>query len=140
MSEPSKQRRSFDAVPLHQALGLTLEEQRPGFARVRLEAGPLTIGGVGGSIHGGVLAALVDVAMLQALTQMFRPPEEPMGTADLNLTFLRPVLTRSVFAEATVLRKGRQLAVTEVVILDGDGQLCAKGRTIYAMRGGREER
>ena len=39
-----------------------------------------------------------------------------------------------VYAEATVLRKGRQLAVTEVNILDEDGKLLAKGRTIYSLR------
>ena len=37
-------------------------------------------------------------------------------------------------AEATVIRKGKTMAVTEVSILDEQGRLCAKGRTIYAIR------
>jgi len=125
---------TFNAVPLHRALGVTLEESRPGFARVAIATGPVTMGGVGGSVHGGVLAALVDIAMLAALGPTFTPDEQPAGTADLNITYLRPALTPKVFAEATVIKKGRSLAVTEVSIVDDNGTLCARGRTIYSIR------
>jgi uncharacterized protein (TIGR00369 family) len=125
---------TFNDFPLHRALGITLEQHRPGFARICLRTSSVTLGGVGGSVHGGLLAAMVDMAMLQALYEMFEPGDEPAGTADLNITYLRPALTSRVYAEATVLRKGRHLAVTEVSILDENGTLCAKGRTIYAIR------
>ena len=95
---------------------------------------PLTLGGVGGSVHGGLLAMLVDVAMLEAMFPAFEPSDQPAGTADLNITYLRPALGPKVIAEATVLRKGKTLAVTEVSILDSGGRLCAKGRTIYVIR------
>lgn len=93
-----------------------------------------TQGGVGGSVHGGILAALVDIAMLQAQITVLGPGDIPAGTADLSITYLRPALGANIHAEATVLRKGRQLMVTEVEILDGAGKLCAKGRTIYSLR------
>lgn len=95
---------------------------------------PLTLGGVGGSVHGGLLAALVDIAMLEAMFPAFEPSDQPAGTADLSITYLRPALSSKVIAEATVLRKGKTLAVTEVSILDAEGNLCAKGRTIYVIR------
>ena len=127
--------RAFEQVPIHRALGLELLESSPGAARVRMVASPLTIGGVGGSVHGGLLACLVDVAMLQAIIPALDPAtDEPAGTADLNITYLRPALGKHVVAEARVLRKGRQLAVVEVEITDDAGRLCAKGRTIYALR------
>jgi uncharacterized protein (TIGR00369 family) len=126
--------RNFDDFPLHRALGLRLEEARPGFARIVLETSPLTLAGVGGSVHGGLLSAMVDIAMLEALFPMLGPGEQANGTADLNITYLRPAFGRRVYAEATVLRKGRQLAVSEVEILDEERRLCAKGRTIYALR------
>lgn len=132
----TENRRDFDEFPLHKALGLTLDECRPGFARICLHTSALTLGGIGASVHGGLLAAMVDIAMLEALFPMFGRSEQPSGTADLNITYLRPALGERIYAEAAVLRKGRQLAVTEVVILDGDGRLCAKGRTIYALRAG----
>ena len=131
---PPASRRDFSDFPLHQALGVTLEESRPGFARIALRTSRMTQGGVGGSVHGGVLAALVDIAMLEALHPMFEPEEQPSGTVDLNITFLRPALGEQITAEATVLRKGRQLAVVEVSVLDRERRLCAKGRTIYAIR------
>lgn len=126
--------RDFDEFPLHKTLGFTLEERRPGFARICLRTSTVTLGGIGASVHGGLLAAMVDIAMLEALFPMFERADQPSGTADLNITYLRPALGDRIYAEATVLRKGRQLAVTEVVILDGEGRLCAKGRTIYALR------
>jgi acyl-CoA thioesterase len=121
-------------IPLHRFLGIAIEEQRQGFARVSLTTGPNTFGGVGGSVHGGVLAALVDIAMLQAIFSTFEPRDEPAGTADLNITYLRPALGAKIFADATVIKKGRQLVVTEVSIFDEQGRLCAKGRALYAIR------
>jgi len=124
----------FAEDPFHKYLGLTLDEVRPGFARICLHTNDRTPGGISNSVHGGVLAAMVDIAMLQALFPMFGPGDQAAGTADLNITYLRPALGAQVFAEATVLKKGRQQAVVEVSILDDKGRLCAKGRTIYAIR------
>jgi acyl-CoA thioesterase len=129
-----QQRQRFNTLPLYHQLGLTLEEARPGFARIALKTGPVTLGGIGGSVHGGLLALLVDAAMLEAMFPMFEPADQPAGTADLNITYMRPALGQTVFAEATVLRKGKTLAVTEVEILDSERRLCAKGRTIYVIR------
>lgn len=129
-----RDKREFDEFPLHKTLGLTLEEVRPGFARICLAPSSLAFGGVAGSVHGGVLAAMVDIVMLEALAKMFEPGEQAMGTADLNITYLRPALGAKVFAEATVVRKGRSLAMTEVSIIDAGGRLCAKGRTLYSLR------
>jgi acyl-CoA thioesterase len=127
-------RRDFDEFPLHKALGITLDEARPGFARISLRTSNLTLGGVAGSVHGGLLAAMVDMVTLEALFPMFEPSDRPSGTADLNITYLRPALGERITAEATVLRKGRQLAVAEVEVFDPERRLCAKGRVIYSLR------
>ena len=125
---------SFAEFPLHRLLGLTLEEVRPGFSRIRMATSPLTLAGIGGSVHGGLLAALVDIAMLEALFATFGPGSQPAGTADLNITYLRPALGPHIYAEAKVLKAGRMLCTTEVEITDENGKLCAKGRTLYALR------
>jgi len=130
----ARDKREFDDFPLHAVLGLTLEELRPGFARICLSTSKVTLGGVGGSVHGGLLAAMVDIAMLEALIPLLRKGEKTAGTVDLNITYLRPAIGAMVFADATVLRKGRTTVVTEVAISDSAGKLCAKGRTIYALR------
>jgi uncharacterized protein (TIGR00369 family) len=129
-----QQRPAFEDDPFHRYLGLSLEETRAGFARIRLRFGESTPRGIGGSVHGGVLAAMVDIAMLRAVFAEMRPDDQPAGTADLNVTYLRPAHGPYVDAEATVLRRGRQLAVIEVSISDAEGRLCAKGRVLYAFR------
>lgn len=113
---------------------MTLEEARAGYARVAVTRGPLMPSGIAGSIHGGILAALVDITMLEATIPALGPDEQPGGTADLNITYMRPAMGPRITVEANVLRKGKTLAVTEVEIKDGEGRLCAKGRVLYVVR------
>lgn len=127
-------KREFDGFPLHKTLGIELVESRAGFARIVLHASTVTLGGVGGSVHGGLTAAMIDIATLAALSATRQPGDVFNGTADLNITYMRPALGANIYAEATVLRKGRSLSVTEVEILDDQGRLCAKGRTLYALK------
>ena len=37
-------------------------------------------------------------------------------------------------AEATVIKRGRQLCMVEVSISNDSGTLCARGRVLYALR------
>jgi len=91
-------------------------------------------GGVAGSVHGGVLSALVDIVTLSAIASVVQPGEQMAGTAELNISYLRPALGDAVIAEARVLKKGRTLAVVDVDLSGGDGRLVAKGRVSYALR------
>jgi len=134
MDDLETYRREFDAQPLNKMLGITLIERRIGFGRICLSRRADTPQGIGGSVHGGVLAAMVDIAMLVAVFTQIRPDQAPAGTADLNITYLRPALGRRVYADATVVKHGRQLAMVEVTIADDDDRLCARGRTLYAFR------
>jgi uncharacterized protein (TIGR00369 family) len=91
-------------------------------------------GGVGGSVHGGVLSSLVDIATILAVSTLVQPHEQMAGTAELNISYLRPALGAAVYAAARVLKKGRSLAVCDVDLTDLDGRLLAKGRVAYALR------
>ena len=51
-------RQHFDQQPLNKMLGITLVERRPGFARICLNKDAETPTGIGGSVHGGILAAM----------------------------------------------------------------------------------
>ncbi len=124
----------FNEFPLHKFLGVSVVELSDGYAKLVMETGPNTLGGIGGSVHGGVLAALVDITILRALFAVPDPSVQPAGTADLGITYLRPALGKRIYSEGKVLKKGRQMAVIEVEITDESGRLCAKGRTIYAFR------
>ncbi len=116
--ERTVQARFLDSNPFHRLLRVELLEHSPGHARLRLPAREELRGGVAGSLHGGVLSALADVACLAAMQGLFDGASQPAGTAELNISYLRPALGAYVTAEARVLKKGRTLAVVDVDIRD----------------------
>jgi uncharacterized protein (TIGR00369 family) len=125
----------FDANPYHRMMGVTLLERRPSHGKIVLRKDETTPSGIGGSVHGGVLAAMVDIVMLVAMFAEMREGEQPAGTAELGITYLRQTHGRHIYAEANVVKRGRKLSFVEVEITDEDGSLCAKGRVLYAFRG-----
>jgi uncharacterized protein (TIGR00369 family) len=126
----------FDDIPFHRYLGLTLQERRDGYARLRLVRTENTPTGVGGSVNGGVIATLIDMAVLPAVFTGMREGSVPAGTADLQVTYLRQAHGAWIDAEAQVIKRGRQLCYVEVSIVNDGGELCARGRVLYALRGG----
>jgi uncharacterized protein (TIGR00369 family) len=125
---------NFDSDPFHMFLGLKLVESKPDFVRLRLTIADTTPTGIGGSVNGGVLATMVDMAAVPAVFTNMREGSEPAGTADLQITYLRQAHGEYVDAEATVIKRGRQLCTIEVSIKNPTGELCAKGRVLYALR------
>ena len=130
----SEYKSNFDSMPYHQSLGITVLEQRPGYGKIVLKKDENTPGGIGGSVHGGVLAAMVDIAMLVAIFAEMREGEQPAGTAELSITYLRQAHGDNIYASANVIKRGRQLSSVEIDITDDEDRLCARGRTLYAFR------
>lgn len=124
----------FDADPFHQYLGLTLEETKPDYARIRLNIHEGTPSGIGGSVNGGVLSTMIDMAAVPAVFTNIREGSEPAGTADLQITYLRQAHGQWLDAIATVIKRGRQLCTIHVDIENDEGTLCATGRVLYALR------
>ena len=124
----------FDHVPFHQYLGIRLEDRRDGYARLRLTISEHTPTGIGGSVNGGVIATLVDLAVIPAVFSGMREGSQPAGTADLQVTYLRQAHGAWIEAAALVIKRGRQLCTVEVSITNAAGELCARGRVLYALR------
>lgn len=80
------------------------------------------------TMHGGVLAAIVDAAAgLSLLAILGRP-----GPAiDLRTDFHRPVRSGTLRARGKVLRAGRSITSVEAFIDDDAGRLVASGRCVY---------
>lgn len=125
---------NFDKNPFHQYLGLTLIDTRDDFARLRLVIKDTTPTGIGGSVNGGVISTMVDMAAVPAVFSNLREGSEPAGTADLQVTYLRQAHGEWIDAEARVIKRGRQLCTIEVEIKSDKGVICAKGRVLYALR------
>jgi uncharacterized protein (TIGR00369 family) len=127
-------RRRWENQPFNRFLGLELAEQQDGYCRVLLHPTEQTPRGAGNGLHGGVLASLVDIAALGAIASAVGPNDIMSGTAELNISYLRPALGDLVVTEARVLKKGRALVAVDVDISDGQGRLFSKGRVQYALR------
>lgn len=126
----------FDDIPFHRYLGLELMERRDGYSRLRLTRTADTPTGIGGSVNGGVIATMIDMATIPAVFTGMRAGALPAGTADLQVTYLRQAKGAWLDAEAVVLKRGRQLCTVEVSVTDDTGELCARGRVLYALRAG----
>jgi uncharacterized protein (TIGR00369 family) len=108
-------------------------EVKPDYGRLRLLKTETTPTGIGGSVNGGVLATMVDMAAIVAIFSKAFPGTEPAGTADLSITYLRQAQGEWVDAIATVVKRGRQLSTVDVDIVNNLGVLCCRGRVLYAM-------
>jgi len=78
--------------------------------------------------HGGVLAALVDLAADWALVTR---TGRGVPTIDLRVDYHRAASPGDLKARGSVVRWGRQFSTSEAQIFDKDGQLVASGRGTY---------
>jgi uncharacterized protein (TIGR00369 family) len=81
-----------------------------------------------GYTHGGVLAALIDLAADWA---MVKQTGRGVPTIDLRVDYHRPALRGDLIARGKVIRSGRQFATAEAQIFDAEGKLLASGRGTY---------
>jgi acyl-coenzyme A thioesterase 13 len=115
-------RSSFDRA----LVGLELLEVHDGRASARLPVGD-AVQNLGGKLHGGAVATLVDDIGTIAIISKDRDSRPGVST-DLNVSFFAPG-EGAVIAEAQVLKCGRTLAfVTVDIRREHDGVLVAQGR------------
>jgi uncharacterized protein (TIGR00369 family) len=101
-------------------LGARAEATGEGTARVRFEARPEHLNPAG-TLHGGVLATLVDTAMGTAVRSTTDDGEVP-ATSQLTVTYLRPGGPGPLEVTAQVRTRGEHLTVCDAdVEQDGRG-------------------
>jgi uncharacterized protein (TIGR00369 family) len=79
--------------------------------------------------HGGILAALVDLAADWAL---FSKTGRGVPTVDLRVDYHRAAMPGNLTVKGKVIKFGSQLSVAESQVFDKDGVLCASGRGVYS--------
>ena len=85
-----------------------------------------------GAVFGGFLAALADRSLyLTAVTVL--GDDEAMTTADLNVSFFRPVVEGTLHIEGEVIHRGRSLVQVEVEFRRDDGKLAVKASASQAI-------
>lgn len=90
-----------------------------------------------GTVHGGVIATLIDTASAHALRTTFEDPlSVGMSTIEVNARYVRPARD-DVVATAEVVRAGGSVGVTDVTVEslapDGESKVVAVGGTSYRL-------
>lgn len=78
--------------------------------------------------HGGILAALVDLAADWAFVSR---TGRGVPTIDLRVDYHRGALPGDLVAKGRVVKAGSQFSVAEAQVFDKDGALLASGRGVY---------
>lgn len=78
-----------------------------------------------GAVFGGYIAALADHFVSLAIWSTMSD-DETFTTADLRLSFFRPITTGTVEIAAEVLHRGRRMAHVEAVFLDHQDKVAVK--------------
>jgi len=78
--------------------------------------------------HGGILAALIDLAADFALVKQ---TGRGVPTIDMRIDYHRAAMPSDLIARGKVIRAGSQFSTAEAEIFDLDGKLIASGRGTY---------
>ena len=112
-------------APIAETLGLDGFGGERGAIHVGLEPQPRHYNPIG-SVHGGVLATLLDTAAGCSVHSTLAPGEL-YTSLDLTVKFLRPVTVDSgrLRCEGSVLQRGRRTALAQAQLHDARGKLVA---------------
>jgi len=124
------ERPSFDVSPYQRFLGLEWLRWEPGEVEIRLPFREEFLRADDSDwYHGGVVAALIDIAGDYALVTRVG---DGLPTIDLRVDWLRPARRGALFAVGRAVKVGRTVCTADVEVRDESGQLVAVGRGTFA--------
>jgi uncharacterized protein (TIGR00369 family) len=132
------QRGELAPPPAVALLGLELERVEPGITVFSMIADEVHENPMG-TMHGGIVAALVDTAMGCALSSKLES-NAGFTTLELKTNYVRAITqaTGRIYAEGTVVHSGGRVATTEARVHDSNGTLYAHATsTCMILRGTR---
>lgn len=108
-----------------------MEEQiiEEGYAELRINITP-NLHQRRGSVHGGVLASLIDGAVGSAVRSTLSE-DQASTTVELKVNYIYPAKGDHLVAKAKLSHRGRTLAVGQAEIVNSDGKLVAMGTATY---------
>jgi uncharacterized protein (TIGR00369 family) len=116
-------------APFHQWLGLTVLSVGDGSIEIRAKWREEWVVNVERRYtHGGILAALVDLAADFAL---IKQTGRGVPTIDMRIDYHRVAMPGDLIMRGKVIRAGSQFATAEANIFDLDGKLVCSGRGTY---------
>jgi len=127
-SDLTRLRAKADSEPVASFLGMTLKELSPGYARVTMKLKP-EHRNFNGLVFGGVIMAVADQAFAYGSNSL----SYPSLASQFNIHFVAGAgVGDELTAECRVVRSGRRVGISEIVVTSQDGKLIAKatGTTI----------
>jgi uncharacterized protein (TIGR00369 family) len=119
--------------PIAELLGMTLTSAGDERAVIEMDASERHANPMG-TLHGGVLCDLADLAMGAAYASALADGES-FTTLELKINFLKPVWNAHLVAIGRVVRRGRSVGMVECDITDETGALIARASsTCLALR------
>ena len=130
LKDPDQIHRAFSEVPANRYLGLRLVSRSAEEAVVAMEVAPDHIQETG-VVHGGILSTVADTAAVYTFHPDL-PDDHGMASIEFKMNFLRPATADRgpIIARARVLRRGRNVGVCEVELVQAE-VLVAKGLFTY---------
>ncbi|MBX3023411.1 hotdog fold thioesterase [bacterium] len=123
--------RRWEGIPYCAALGVRVDAIERDRVRLRLPFADEN-SNPGRALHGGVSASLIDVAgALAAWTGVEDRPGLEASTLDLSVNYLAAAIGEEVIASAEVLRRGKELAYSQVDVRSAVGKRIAVGMVTY---------
>ncbi|MBO0992716.1 PaaI family thioesterase [Bacillus sp. SD088] len=83
-------------------------------------------------IHGGVIASFIDVIGDYVFVPAYG---QPLPTVDLRIDYLRAAKAEDLYAEATLVKGGRALGVSDIKVTNDNQREIAIGRGVYSTQG-----
>jgi uncharacterized protein (TIGR00369 family) len=116
-------------APFHQWLGLTVTAVTDDSIEIKAKWREEWVVNVERRYtHGGILAALIDLAADWALV---RQTGRGVPTIDMRVDYHRAALPGDLIARGKAIRGGGQFSTAEAQIFDAEGKLVASGRGTY---------
>lgn len=121
----------IDKSPLHQFLGVKVESIEEGISRISIPINSHTLN-TAGSLHGGVIYLVSDVAALAALGPCLNEDEFAV-TIDIQCSVYKGTTNGTVIFQGCVAKRTRRLAFINVEVINGKGDLVAETRVTKAI-------
>ena len=118
--------------PYYKSMGMSLVEIADGKAVLRVEIQDTHLN-ADGIVHGGVLPAIADGAMGNALRTL-RGEAAQVMTVEATIQYLRPVTGGTLLAVGRVVKSGRRVSFAEAEITDeASGKTVVKGTGVFVI-------
>jgi uncharacterized protein (TIGR00369 family) len=121
---------SYGAIPVHTRMGLRIKQAGP-HAILEIELNDEVRGHSPGTIHGGMLATLADVAAVTTLQGAYDAETHVAATTDMHIRYYRQPKSGPITAEGRLVYKGQRILSAECSILDGERRELARATATY---------